>query len=277
MTQNLFPRFDMDKATAAINLFSLNLHDHQMITPTLARVVLSYTGELPEDRGQLHKQISQLFQGNGSPVVGSFSALTRSGEIKSLIGFVKASREIILFDKEVRANADGRFKAMASNLLMDKNDESLWEIRSGASGKYLAKQSHTDMSELVHLATASVHGLPKFSMIASAPVQPKEFAQFVDRDAEEVYNGFVVASTDKEIKVFCVETSSVIELSYEQLIEVAELTPEEATIKGMEMAPEIAADQSDPSTLVEYYKKAYPYAPEYVSKLIEMIGQHRYG
>jgi hypothetical protein len=274
-SNNLFPRFDMSKATASINLFSLNIHDSREVTPTLHRVVLSYTGELPNSPEQIHQQISSLLKGHGAPVVGSFSHLTKSGDIKSLIGFVKASRPIIEFNDEVKANADGRFKAMASNLLMDKTDESMWEIRSGATGKYLAKQSHTDMTELVHLATASVFGLPKFSQIEPPAVAVREFASFVDVESEEVMNGFVVASDENGIKVMAFETNEVVEAGYDQLIELNELTPEEATIKGMEMPKEIAADQADPNTMIEYYRKAYPYAPEYVQKIIEMINMHR--
>lgn len=273
MSNNLFPRFDLTAAASRINLFSLNIHDSREITPTLHRVVLSYTGNPPSEPSEIHSQIAKLLDGHGTPVVGSFSSLTRDGEIKSMIGFVKASRPIIEFNEEVKANATGRFKAMASNLLMDKTDESMWEIKSGATGQYLAKQSHIDMSELVHLATARVHGLPKFGQIASAPVQPREFASFVDKDSEEVMHGFVVASTEDTIKVMCVETSTVIEAGYDQLVEVAELTEEEAKIKGMEMAPEVAASES---TMIEYYRKAYPYAPEYVNQIIEMIRMHRF-
>jgi hypothetical protein len=271
---NPFRNFDIDRVTAKISTFSLNVHDFRMVSPTLARVVLSYTGEMPADSSTVHNQIANLFQGEASAVVGSFSQLTKHGDLKSLIGFVKASREVIPYeDAAVTAGAEGKYKAMASNLLMDKSDESMWEIRSGATGKYLAKQAHSDLSELVHMATANVHGLPRFTQIASVPVATTEFASFVDVESEDVMSGFVVASTENLIKVFCFETQSVVEAGYDQLVEVVELDAQEAKIKDMEMTKEVASDES---TMIEYYRKAYSYAPEYVNLIIDMIRQHRF-
>lgn len=271
---NMYRNVNMDSVAARVSLFSVNLHDYRALTSSLFRVVLSYTGELPEDQSELHKQVSSMLKGSGVPVVGSFSALTRQGDIKSLVGFVKASRQILPMD-EVKASAkDGRFKAMASNLLMDKTDSSMWEIRSGAAGKYLAKQEHEDLSELVHMATASVHGIPRFATMAHMNVAPREFASLVDANTEEVVHGFVVASTDDKIKIVSFETKEVIEASYDQLIEVNELSEEEAKVPGMEMAAEIGNDEAG---MIAYYQKAYGYAPEYVQKIIDIIKMHRFG
>lgn len=271
---NSFRLFDLDKVAAKISTFSLNVHDYQMVTPTLARVVLSYTGTMPDDSQSFRNQVASLFNQEATAVEGSFSALTRSGEIKSIIGFVKASTQVVPYEEAVTADTKGNFKAMASNLLMDQTDNSLWEVKSGATGKYLAKQGHSDLSELVHMATANVHGIPKFKQIATVPCAATEFACFVDKDSQEVMNGFVVASSEDSIKVLCFETNQVVEAGYDQLVEVNELTAEEAKIKDMEMSAETAANES---TIIEYYRKAYPYAPEYVQKLIDMIKQHRFG
>lgn len=270
---NAFRNFDIDRVTAKISTFSLNVHDYQMVSPSLARVVLSYTGAMPDEAETVHNQVAALFNGEASAVVGSFSQLTRHGDIKSLIGFVKASREVVPYEDKVTAGAEGKFKAMASNLLMDTADNSMWEIKSGATGKYLAKQAHADLSELVHMATASVHGLPKFAQIAHVEAAAQEFATFVDVNSEEVLSGFVVASTEDSLKVMCFETKEVVEAHYSQLVEVVELDAVEAKIGDMEMTKEVAASESE---MVEYYRKAYGYSPEYVSKIIDMIKMHRF-
>lgn len=267
---NEFRHNFLDKVSASISTFTVNLHDYRMVSPTVARVILSYTGSTPAP-DEVRARINKMMDGNAVAIAGSFRELTRAGDVKSLIGFVKASREVLPFD-EVTASS-GKYKALASNLLRQTEDDTLWEIKSGAAGKYLAKQTAEDLRSLMHLAQATCSGLPKFNQIASlaSNTQPREFAAYVDLNAEEVMHGYVVASSDDKVTVIAKETGESVEIAADQMIHVLDLEGEDAQVAGTQMAAEVAADKG---AMIEYYNLAYRYDPAYIQKIIEMIDQH---
>lgn len=267
-----FRLFDLDSVAARLSSFTVNVHDYKVLSPSVARVVLSYTGQVPGP-DELRAKISAMFEGNAAAIVGSFRELTRSGDVKSIIGFVKTSREVKPFE-EAAAKGDD-YKVMAANLLMQKADGTMWEIKSGAMGKYLAKQTGDDLRALVHLAQNTMNGLPKFNQIASlaAMTQPKEFAAFVDLDAEEVLHGFVVASSDTKVTVLAKETGETVEVAADQLVHVMDL---EGEFEKVTSSAEMQSFGQDASGMIAYYKLAYRYNQEYVQKIIDMIGQHSF-
>jgi hypothetical protein len=275
MSQDTYRLFDLDKVAAQLSRFTVNVHDYKMLSPTVARVILSYTGTVPTQE-QMRQEIAALFDNNASAVAGSFRQLTTAGDVKSAVGFVKMSREVRPFgDEEVKAAADTH-KVMASNLLMNKADGSMWEIKSGAMGKYLAKQTGDDLRELIHLAHASVGGLPRFSSIASlaSMTQPKEFAAYVDLNAEEVLHGFVIESSADKIKILAKETDEVVEVAADQLVQVQDLEGEEKA--AITASPEMQNFSQDAAGMVAYYRLAYRYSPDYIQKIIDIIGQHSF-
>lgn len=272
--QDNYRLFDLDKVAAQLSRFTVSLHDYTMVSPTVARVILSHTGQTPTQE-EIRQKVAALFDNNAAAIAGSFRALTASGDVKSAVGFVKMSREVRPFgEEEVKASADS-FKVMASNLLMQKSDGAMWEIKSGAMGKYLAKQTNDDLRELVHLAHSPMSGLPRFNQIASlaSMTQPREFAAFVDLGAEEVMHGYVVASSDESLTVITRETGEVVEVAANQLIQVQDLEDEGKLQTASEDMQRFGMDSKG---MIEYYKHQYRYDPEYVQKIIDMIGQHSF-
>lgn len=267
-----FRLFDLDKVAARLSNFTVNVHDFKILSPTIARVVLSYTGQVPS-KDQIRAKISAMFDNNATAIAGSFRELTRGGDVKSVIGFVKTSREVKEYT-EATAKAD-EYKVMASNLLMQKADGSMWEIKTGAMGQYLAKQTSDDLRALVHLAQNTVNGLPKFNQIASlaAMTQPSEFCAYVDLDAEEVLHGYVVASEGDKLTVLAKETDEIVEVAADQLVQVQDLEGEDRKVMA---SPEMQNFGQDASGMIAYYKLAYRYDPAYIAKIIDMIGQHSY-
>jgi hypothetical protein len=264
-----FRNLDLDAIHAKIQTagFTLNVNDYEMVTPTLARVMLTYTGNVPMAQEEVRAGISKLFEGQASPVAESFRKV-KDGVIA---GFVKTAREVREFDSG--AVTAGKMKEMAANLLMDKTDESLWEKKSGASGDYLVRQGNDDLSGLVHLATNKQIGQPTFAHLASMPAEPKEFAAFVSIDSEEVEHGYVVASADGKMTVVPVGSDDAVEVQTAQLVEVINLDGEDAKAAGTVMAAEVAADKS---AMIEYYRKMFSYAPDYVQKIVDIINQHSF-
>lgn len=266
--QNMYRNLDLADLASKIRTFTLNLQDFEMVSPTLARVAVTITGQVPK-REQLRASMADLFKGLASPVMSSFRALPNTGSIGVAIGFVKAASEVRSLEDEDK----GKYKAMSSNLLMDNTDTSLWEIRKGGAGQYLIKQGEEDLSELAGMLQVRKAGMPTLAEVASMPTSPKEFAAFVDLASEEVLYGYVVGEeAGKSVVVAFSEDKDVYEVSAAHMIEVIELDGADTKAFGMEMA----ASGLDRAAMVEYYKKAYSYSPEYIQEIINMIDQHAF-
>lgn len=264
-----FRNLDLDSlaAKATLSGFTLNVNDYQMVTPTLARVMLTHTGTVPTSQEEIRAEVARMFGGQASPVAESFRKVTD----KVVAGFVKTAREVREFDSGMVTA--GKMKEMAANLLMDKNDESLWEKKSGAAGDYLVRQGNDDLSGLVHLATNRQMGQPTFAHLASMPAESKEFAAYVSTDTEEVEHGYVVASADGKMTIVPVGAEDGVEVQVAQLVEVINLDGEDAKAAGGVMAAEVAADKG---AMIEYYRKMFSYAPDYLQKIIDIINQHAF-
>lgn len=268
---SLYRNADLASIARRVNTFSVSLQDHQMVTPTLARVVLSWTGQQP-DRSEVAASIAGLFNGLASPVESSFRSL-QSGPVSVAIGFVKANREVKEYTSEIAAN-QGRYKAMASNLLMDREDQSLWEVHSGSTGKFLVKKGNEDLSELVHLATARKATLPTLAQVASVPAEVQEFAAFVDPTVQEVMHGYIVGRADGgKVHVLAFEGDGQDqEIPEDLLVEVVNLDGKDQEAAKIKMSAEVASDRG---AMVSYYTKLFgSYAPEYLKSVINMIDSH---
>lgn len=268
---SLYRNADLASIARRVNTFSVSLQDHQMVTPTLARVVLSWTGQQP-DRSEVAASIAGLFNGLASPVESSFRSL-QSGPVSVAIGFVKANREVKEYTSEIAAN-QGRYKAMASNLLMDREDQSLWEVHSGSTGKFLVKKGNEDLSELVHLATARKATLPTLAQVASVPAEVQEFAAFVDPTVQEVMHGYIVGRADGgKVRILAFEGDGQDqEIPEDLLVEVVNLDGKDQEAAKIKMSAEVASDRG---AMVSYYTKLFgSYAPEYLKSVINMIDSH---
>lgn len=279
MSKQAFRHLDMDSIIARVNSFSVNLQDFEMVSPTLAKVLITYSGTAPI-KEEVRASIARMFGQQASPVENSFRSLERTGGSKTLAGFIRYQSDVKEYD-ETAADNQGRYKQMASNLLMDNDDKSMWEVKAGNTGKYLVRHGEEDLSELVHLAHAKKSGQPSLSQIASVPAEPKEFAAYVDVKQEEVMHGYVVARTRDglSMSVLAFENGSAgdtVEIQTSQLVEVADLDGEDEQAAGVKM-PVTAAGTIDREAQIEYYRKLYgSYAPQYVQSLIDMIDQHSF-
>lgn len=260
-----FRNLDLDSLHAKLNSFTMNVNDYEMVSPTLARVIITTTGNTPVQQEEIRASVARLFNGLASPVAESFRKVTDG----VMAGFVKTNREVREYDEA--AVTAGKMKVMSSNLLMDNDDASLWEIKEGSTGRYTVRQGNEDLSQLVHLACRKQMNQPTMAHLASMPAETKEFAAFVAPSSEEVEHGYVIASGEGKMTVMPFGADEAIEISTAQLVEVCNLDGEDVSAFGSPMAAECAASKE---AMIEYYRKAYVYAPDYVQKIIEIINQH---
>ncbi len=270
-TRNPLTGFDLDRISSRLTAFRVSVNDYTMVTPTLARVVLNMNG-VPEDGTQMRIAIANLFKQQASAVEGSFRWASRSGDVKAVVGYVKANNDVREFDP--KAGGD-KYRAMASNLLMDTEDKTLWEVRSGSGdSKYLARQGNEDLSSLVHLATSFRSVSPRLSQTASGVPAQKDFVAFVDRNTEEVRYGFAVTSataqTQGVLTVVATDDEEPLDVPEEDVLDVYEMDEEDAAHIAT------AASGLSKEAMIAYYKKAYSYSPSYIQEIIKMIDQHSF-
>lgn len=259
-----FRNLDLDAIASKINTFTLNVNDYEMISPTLARVIITSSGEMPVQE-EVRASIARMFQGLASPVSESFRKVTDG----VIAGFVKTAREVREYDEQ-QVTA-GKLKVMAANLLMDTADQTLYEVKESSTGKYMVRQGDDDLTALVHLACHTKMTQPTFAHLASMPAESKEFAAFVSPESEEVEHGYVLSSEEGKMTVLPYGADTPLEITTSHLVEVCNLDGEDVKAFGTDMAAEVAADKS---AMVEYYKKMFNYAPDYVAQVISIINMH---
>ena len=241
---------------------TVNLHDYEMLSDKVARVILSTSGRM--DRDELLAKTSGMFGGLATPVRGSFRRVTDH----AIVGFVVAAKEVRAFDPTTEGQ---KYRAIASNILMDKADETTWEMKEGASGKYLCRQGVEDLSELT--ASLRVHrpGLPTLAHVEVSSITQQEFVSFVDTSSGDMDNGFVVAAHGDDLEVFSYTSKDLVIASKASVVQAvhfdADDLPEFKEVSIAKLSPE------SKEALIEYYKFAYRYAPDYVNKILEVIDQ----
>lgn len=182
-TDSLLRRF---KERAGVTA-ALSLSDFRQITPTLAKVVITYANCDRLSKSEIRAEIAHLFNNRASAVEGSFRAL-RTTSLPAAVGFVRINRESKPYvQKEVAG-----MRVLAANMLMDEQDDSLWNVRTTTDGtRLLCRQVKEDISELLETAAVHVHRAPELSHVQSYAL-PGDMVLFVNPQTERVTAGIVV-------------------------------------------------------------------------------------
>lgn len=264
-------KLDLDKIVAGIQKrnsgLSLNIHDFQPINAQLARVVLT-VNTLDVQPDELYHAVCAKFNEQVAPVAGSFRRLA-STIMPAIHGFVARNSEVVPYTKE---NA-GRYRQTASNVLMDKEDESLWTMRKTASGTFLVRDVNTEIGELVQLAKVGgvKHArVPTCANVVVPALEVGEIAAYINPDLCELEHGYVIASlnggTHYEIAALGESESQPI---------AADMIVAAAFPNGSdrEASPQVASPQSslDKNALKEYYSRIYGYNPAFFERFVQGI------
>jgi hypothetical protein len=260
-----YREFNIEEIAKKMNTSTINLNDYEMIGTSgdLARVILSYSGNMKGEN--LIAAVAKMFDGLATPIRNSFKQLAGH----SVIGFVAANRQAKPYDEKADS---GQYRAIASNILMDKDDKTTWELKEGAAGKYLCRHGMEDLSELAHSVVNALSGVPRMHSIQSASVATREFVAFVNPEDNDMDYGYVLASNtdDGKLTVISAQSKSSVEINGNLVVAAVNLMGSDLKETGY---PEMAANiEGDKSAQIEYYKKWFSFAPDYVQKLIDMIG-----
>lgn len=248
-----------------INTISITDYKIDPVSPNLAQVVIAYTGKFNKET--LRAAIRAKFDNHVAPVEDSFHEIkaATSNNAGSAVGFLRANREVRMPDQqELRASYR---KVGASNIMMSDADNSLWEIKEGKSGKYLARTGQEDLSELVKASVSRRTDIPGIRHLATASVANNEFVSFVSKSGD-LDHGFVMASNAEKMKLVSFATREEMIVPLENVTAISRVPLPQSFVQKMATA---GISREDKTTAKDYWKQLYEYAPNYLSDVLEQV------
>lgn len=228
--------------------------DYKVVSKKLARVILSTTGN--PSKSTIEDAVAKKSTGTFAVVKGSFRKVAEG----VAVGFVKANTQVRAFDK-----TKYRTFASASNIMMDKSDESLWEVKTNSTGKFLVRKNNEDLSALLEASTMRRSDVVRLARLTIAKAEPSDAVVFVD-DEGEVQAGYAVSTNDEEVKVLEANTRKLKTVGYGAVVGIMNV-PVEASLHRKVKAS-AATDK-----MVDYYTQLFSYAPDYLEKVINNINE----
>lgn len=294
-----------DRLAARIHTINATISDFRMITPTLAQVVATFNS-VDTDRDTLAGAVGRAFDNNATPIENSFRTLSSYGN-PAMVGFVSVNRETRPYDD----TAPKSMVALASNMLMDSTDDSLWEVRSDSNGnKLLCRQEGDALQMLLETASVRIPRAPKLNNVV-ASADRGNFVAFIDPKTEAMRYGYVLATdvyiapqptggidVDPNDRINAVEIlplepqqpdntsdeavgegNRIAERMIEENAPVtipASLIIESVAFNGDDKVEEIAAPSNfiNKKSLLDYYERMFKHAPEYYGKIVKIINNH---
>jgi hypothetical protein len=245
------------------HLTTLAITDYEIDAqiPTLAKVIVSFTGKFTKD--SLRTAMLAKFDNRVAPVEDSFREV-RAGVG---VGFLRANREVRMVDpKELRAS----YRAVgSSNIMMSEVDNSLWEVRDGKSGKYLARHGSDDLSELVHASVNRRPDIPGLRHLSLGSVARGEFASFVNK-AGDMDHGFVLAANDEKVKVVSYTTQMPVIVPHAMVTALSRVPLPRSFCQKMATA---GISREDKAQATEYWTQLYSYNPNYLKDVIDQVNE----
>jgi hypothetical protein len=249
---------------------NVTVNEYRILAPNLAQVTITCASFA--DKNQILDKLAESLEGRAAPIQSSFRWLE---EKRHAIGYVALARTTRVVEDEQQLATAG-FKEVSKNVFLE--GENVWELKEGAAGKYLVRNSEgDDLSELLEEARMSpVGSTPRMSRIQAATAKPHEFVAFINTDAIVPFMdyGFCVASTESsnEYRVVSTTTGQETKVSQAAVAGVYNLKGEQFEYAAKENKLRLVkAQMFDPKPVVEYYKKFITYSPEYLAKVIKQI------
>ena len=233
------------------------------VTPSVFKVVVTFSKDA--DKQALHRAVAAATQNKVAPVEASFRPIPGT---KAFVGFVARNAEV----REYETAAVEGMKVMASNLLMDEKDHSLWEVRSNDDAKYLVRHQEDDLSDLLALASVRIDNreldIPVIASLGYSDAREQDCVVYVNPTTVEVSHGMVVASTGDSVKLVDITSKETLTVAADFVVEVASFNFDE--MKGG--FKEVAAPQEDTVLGMEdYWFKVFGQYPAYWAEFKKML------
>lgn len=245
-----------------------SITEFRLYSPKVARVIATFVGEqTPEEATE---RIMACLDGQATPIRSSFRWLEKN---QSAIGFVTTVTPVRSYDENA---VNSKYHRINANLFMDPSDETIWEVKPGSGGQYLARKGTDNLAELIEAARTSPRGsTPRMMSVMAAAARTSQFVAFVEPDANVVDYGFCVKSSTTTYQILSSTTQEVCEIPRDGVVGVYTLDiPDQVKAAiSKNTDTKVKAGFTDAASAIEYYKKAYAYAPDYVESIIRQIEQ----
>lgn len=255
---NMAARFYKDRPTTVASL-----QEVLPVSPKLGRAMVTLAGKV-SSRVEALRAVSQAIAGVAAPIENSFMDMEIPNALTPVyMGWIRRNPEIKVINNKAEM---AHFKVMASNLLMNPEDESLWELRASDKNKFLVRRDNEDLSELMEQASAS-RSLPKMlDRITAAAVQPLEFASFIDDERGSVRFGPIISVLGDNVRILPIDTRQDEVISADLIVASMDANTDMKTLGIKAPNAETPADD-----MVAYYQKVFGYAPQFMNELRDII------
>lgn len=257
----------LQQLASAVSNVAASLHDYKVLSKNVAKVIVSLSNDRCSSKEIAHAISRSL--GNGfAPVLGSFRVIP-GAPITALAGFVTRNTEVITPEDE-RYN---RMRPLTASIMLDPQDESMWDIRRGDSGTFLVRAGDEDLSSL--LVTASVRDVnsPRMASLASCS-SAGEFISFVDVNQGVLKHGFVLASDGDQVQVVTEDDEQPVTIGEDSVVEAAILHGQDVEVAATVGIDSTTYDSRSPAAMTEYYRQLYAYAPAFAEDVVKQINSH---
>jgi len=258
---------------------SCSITEYRLVNDRVAQVLVQVASDEAHrlDKTAVMATLASALNNAASPIENSFRWLVPG---HSMLGYVAAVNATRLIEDPTKVEAQG-YRLIASNLYLDKNDESLWELKSGAGGRYLARQGRDDLTELIEASRVSPRGsMPRMHSVAAASAAPQTVVAFVNSNGlgtPFVDYGFCVGHQGEKSIIASADSSHPILVSPLEIVGVYGVDTSAVREKVVSAAKveakaqKLTSAKMPTSDSIEYYKKLYFYAPDYLKKVIKEI------
>lgn len=264
------------------------INSFEVLGSGVAKVVATISGNFGSNssreamakicRKAIHASVPGVFCINNS-----WRVVPDTGDSLRVVGFVGANRQSKPY--EVKAS----YKEIAKNILMDTEDESVWEVSTVGGRKFMCLQGEEDIAETLEVARVRDVAAPNVNRLMST-AYTGEYASWVDVENKDVRYGYVVSSTPEVSVVVCRLTNELVQINTQCLIALATPNSEVAkhtkalAAKGQKRPAVLSALEKryeeydfsnvDYNNIREYYKAVFAYAPEYYAKFEQIIDHY---
>lgn len=236
---------------------TVNIIDYRLKSSILAKVLVSYTGS--PSKAEMRDLLAKKMGYSAIPVASSFKQV-RPG---LAVGFLRANRAV---RTPSRTEMKAGYRVMSSNILMDNGDKSLWEVKEGTTGRYLARHGQEDLSGLIEASLERRSDMPGLRHLAIAKAARSEVVAFVDAEGD-LDHGFAVATADDQVKVLSFTRRVPMNVSYDNVVSISpvEISASVNKVVAGMLTPEQKRNEK------AYYETLYSYAPQYMREILDSI------
>lgn len=245
---------------------TINVNEAMMINANLAKVMITTTGNVDED--QIAETLCAKLQGQGALVEGSLHCVQASDIGNSYVGFVKSVSEVREVDSHELQASYHSVLATNTNVLVSNEDQSVWELKTGSSGKYLVRHQEEDLSSLVAAASNESELAPRLAKV-SMQVPARESLVAYVTDTGNVDYGFVTKTSqaNQNVELISVEASAPRIVSTRTMLS-AHAVELDADVYRLAAG---SLTEGDKDKMRQFYTALYSIAPDYLSELIGQI------